>query len=1591
MKLTKKLISCFLVVLLVVSSLPMTVFASLDSVDGLDSLGDANSTALMETIEEYEAMMDGTVYTNMSAAYEAYVDANEAYDAYVYGEATIDLSTYQTTLETAMAAMTEWSYNGISSATGTWPEDSSTIVTEEVYSNLLYCGSADTDFVSASTDTSGSDKQMDLTVRFTPATMLYDGITTPKLPVMAVMSGDSGKNRYVYSVVLTDDDSNSLSLVDAAWNGAATSGTNWDFSWTRYNSSTGARVGTSSASSSYAAQVSQKKTFANKSLPEGDSNIIQYNKTFADGVYLKEITPTFLMYAGSTSTFTNTDIIQGGASSQKIYVINYKAALDAIASNKSKLALNTGNYRQGGAASVVAAFDTITSIDPSTYFNSTTNDYTGCANVIKAGVEGMAVTATADSTNYAALRTAIQTTNATFNSTSSDKYTTTTWNAFSNAYIQAQTLMANLTVTGYSTKADDALTKATTLNTTFAALEVNFDPADATALVNAIDDASYAINYESLFTADSYSASNLATNIPAAKVAVWGAEASYRDEASLVDSSQQNIVDAWADTINEGIAKLVISKDAAVGSAKGYSMNSIIEYAGTLTAADYSNYSDVIDAIAVANKFEAAVVTASTDTTKTTLVQDKVAEYQNAVRNILIAINALKASFAKMPDGQVANTKTNTLVFDCGSDNDDEDGKCYRVEYEYPTELVMFRTKHTQANLKLTDATISFTESKDNESKLKAGYLDSININDTDFTGEVPEISSAKDDEDHSISTPSSYPGCVENSVTVNSLSYKLRIGVNGYITGTGMYGVKMSNADYGYGLDLSGNTVTSSTFDFSNSLANTSGTSSGATGPKGSLVAINGTTTVSASTSMTIPAANSTTRPVLVTASYDSNFSAIVRWSYPGIANRVYYGYTLNGTSYNQTIRIIDVSGLIDLINEYSAKEAGNYTTSSWANFTSVLKAASADMNYGEMTYEKILAECQTRYDNLLAANDALVEAASNSTIVNALNDAATIVNAVNSGEARYSSDSYKAFTDARTTALTAVNGTYSSSACLDLPKTEYQSKIDEIANALLSAIESLVKMANFTNLISAASTKLEDRTYTVDALKEFAELLDSLTYLNLSESDKDATDETAQSAIDTETTTILNAIEDLEAEYVVDTSVAKAKETELLAMYKDPDAWDGLEDVKELFRNFISEENLYKAVTVYGATVYGVNATQKQLDALVTEAGSVPTHQKYTVTVVDVDGNETTTTHNYGDYINIGSDGVVYDIDAENISADRVAWYYSYKSNTSENIEKYYTTSRNIKFVVKGNTTLRTVPETGNDNYYKVTYVSSLNTNKVLAVDYISAADGKVASIPAQPTMAYYESKGYTLDGSAFTTDTVITSDVTVVANYEVSDIKTYTIRYTDSDVEWVATETEYEYNEEVTMTRDDAIYWAQFDNEEKFDMWCNGEADENGESLYRIVYYGDTYTFRVHEDAYIVSLSQDDFKFDVQNGLANEDIAKTPTVTTDEELVYASNKISMISTFAMPDDCTFVEAGLIVTLGETTGLTLNQVDNTSVYRLKSSQRTYANQYVISIASGKMTNGQQITGIAYVIYKDAEGNDQIVYGNENTFTYQA
>lgn len=142
---------------------------------------------------------------------------------------------------------------------------------------------------------------------------------------------------------------------------------------------------------------------------------------------------------------------------------------------------------------------------------------------------------------------------------------------------------------------------------------------------------------------------------------------------------------------------------------------------------------------------------------------------------------------------------------------------------------------------------------------------------------------------------------------------------------------------------------------------------------------------------------------------------------------------------------------------------------------------------------------------------------------------------------------------------------------------------------------------------------------------------------------------------------------------------------------------------------------------------------------------------------------------------------------------------------------------------------------------------------------------------------------------------------------------------------------------------------------------------------------------------------------YKFMIDSGdyLSDGNEAKITASGTVTELVYKSNvvavnqlndvlpvydesnslaKLTMIGQAAVPEDCTILETGFIfATDMNATDLTVENVDNTSIFRYKTSKITVGNQFAINIINPAASVEFQYS--AYVILKDANGKVSTYY----------
>lgn len=1620
MKSTKKIIAVILAVLMVFTTAPLSAFAANSLSHSKD---DAAAVQLKTAITTYETKMDGTLYKNMSTAYTAYISARKAYAAYVYGNSSVDLTTYANTLNNALNNMTEWKAATFST-TGYY----GTTVATGGYSNVVYSSNTTPNVSSGYTD-KGYTKTKLIAPKI--AVYAYDGRATDNVygPVaIEVLKSGLSTKQITYAEINVSPFGLKENWV-GYWSAANGSWDSWPSSFENNDS-----FGYSSTHTKNSVNVDNKNTsrfYWNKLFYTGSGNTDTYYDTISS-------------FSASIRTTANQTGTTGVDSSQ--YVINYKPVIDRTNALKTALtAAFTGatadDYLNGGLTDILAEIDTFTAdaLNPNTYTYTDDNaasNVTDCATAIKNAVDAYSegdktVGDKGAVTGYRDLSERLEEYKSTYCSSDEEvaKYTSDSWAAFVAAYEAAQKVFVDNMISSpaYNNNAD-AQSKADALVAAKAALKVSFNAADTTTLEAIIDDATVAINNKDFFTASSLPAS-LETNVAAAKVAVWGSEDKYKNDAARIDETQQSVVTQWESTIGEQILALEINNDATVSTAQGYSLNSAVAYANSLDGADYANFSTITAALEKANKFYGKILT-----TEPGAVAAKLEEYKSVVADLVLAIVQLKPAFSKIANGQIANEGSTVVTNVTSSKN----GK-FSLSWARKNNVIVFRTNASAATYNIGTSTFQYTVTADYDS-----LLDSINIADLNET--VGEITSNNSSSGWGLTAAqqTSFPGGIQ--LGNNNITYALsNVKVKSY---TGQNTIA--------GRDSNGNDITDLTYVYDNEIKTTNGADSKAIGGIMSHSSGNNAPGVSEFTADNTIAV-SRYAPKALSASTVPTYSSFAPNTYLGMTYQwavygsaftgVYYGYAHDRAAYQANIDVVDVTYLMNLIETVDALNPYDYTISSWDALTKAVEAAKADFDYSSMNAAKITEECVNRYNTLYNAWKALQQPLSNAaletalggdSIANALASERGTIYSNNNADGKYTTSSYNAFRSAYSAAYAKLfdNGEYSdenirSISFTDADKAEKQALIDSFATALDNAFAALKERADFAALDAAANDiQLDDKAYTVSSLKAIADKLNTYTYLNKTADERaEIAKADAQTAIDSETSEI-KSLKGESGAPVDDDAIAAAKAK---VDADDPDAVTGVAEAKQEVEKLYSDDNLYEYVTIRGKSILGIKYTQAELDAQIKSIIEKLQPQKYTVTVVTDSGEQVSTgTYDYGTLQTFTSGDY-----------GNVDWYYAYQSNTTSNTAKYYTTDSVIRFVVKGNTTLTIKSAKTNTNQYQIKTVNGL-TNSTVDINYVQSGDAY--TLPEAPSVPYYTFTQYTVDGQTYaagdkitpTKNTVVTAEYTatddnsfaLTVHYDTDGTRSYStlgddlsipynavvsitqegMSFTDKKAKqggYITVDGEKKYSKPASNHKDyddPIVAYATVDYsifDDFYGMWeTYVEEDPNGETIYtdesknfagrlKIVSYGSDYTFRMSGDMYILPLNQTEYDNALAAGLIKND-ENGADVTAKEDLVYTDSKFSMIGTYALPEGATLVEAGILFAKNQTSDLTFKNVDSTSVYRLKSSKHTEGNQFVISIKNGTITEGQQMRYAAYVIY-EKDGKQYSVVSTPVDATYTA
>lgn len=653
----KRVLSAFLAVLMVLSVMPMSVFAATD--DDLATLKNA--------ITAYETKMDGTVYTNMRAAYDAYIYAKECADSYEYGRNTgLDLTGAANALNTAIGNL--GTFNAAKTdvqPSKAFPGDSEPETNAApYYENLLYAADGNS---SANFDVTQAYCQV--RVYIPTAVALYDGVTTPRVGVMfgwnpVRQNGTSQKTRSVSNIY----SSNSEIGPDSNWLVRQTTGT-MDFTWA---------VAAPTHTVGYTSDDKDQNTYT-KSLsgiwgsygtPSPDYGIgsFAFNPSFGQNQYSKSYTSIPMgFWSGDNSASDNGN----GTASTSLYVINYKALTDALATTTSVLQ-NVKNYDNDWAdmKSFMSALDAATTFNPSAYnYADTANAVASCAAGIESAVNAINSTKNAlqaSDDSYVQLREALAQSKSTYDLGNNNTYEQDSWNNFATAYEAARKEMNDVVINGYKANGSDVATFATTLNDKYSALEHLASLADTTEMLAAVAKANTINQYLDYLTAETKAA--FVTAFDNAKSAFQNNDTTL---PTIFTEDQQGELDVLTDALNEAIDAIVLDTT---------------RLASGLSEARGIDQSTVFDATAL-NRAISEADAALNNANSTDLTADNIANivsgYVDACEKIEEAIEYAETPYSQQQDS-VTNTSSGSATVVWGDGHN-------TTTYTYPKGVVIVK------------------------------------------------------------------------------------------------------------------------------------------------------------------------------------------------------------------------------------------------------------------------------------------------------------------------------------------------------------------------------------------------------------------------------------------------------------------------------------------------------------------------------------------------------------------------------------------------------------------------------------------------------------------------------------------------------------------------------------------------------------------------------------------------------------------------------------------------------------------------------------------------------------------------------------
>lgn len=623
-KKSRRLLAVFLSAVMVLSTfaaMPFSSYAAEHTAEDLKAL-----------VDQYESRVEsGTIYTNLADSYTAWYDA---YLTYVLVTAGVrdaeEVDTAYNTLQTEMNEMTAWSpYQATQTAAADGSYTADILTGGDVMSNVLYAYGVGSDSAYNSVTTGQwYNTQTRTGVQYGDAVLMYDGIHEVGFPIS-----------HFQARIMTVGTSQTRSL------NPTTSGFELRHDWHGYSTTVGYQTNTfstfsyiqnpGSGGSESSGSENNPYRYSNTLYWNGDSN------SFGSNYSIQYSSQDWITYDQSNRSGTFTQ-------SANIYVINYAGLISAVNNYLS----NICDYAYSQVLDYLTAVDTATSLDPQSYITGSniSSEVATLSNQLSIAVSNLnskrsSVRTAVNMQSYIDLaRNYAAYTLVAAGNNDDGYYTDGTYTIFSRAYNNVTSTFNSLS--SKSIRFTDATSLNTTLVNAYTGLVIAEQYIDDSAL-QALFTQYYNLT-SSYYTAETYSA--LTDKINAALV--YYNNGSYAAGTTLKDNEEDRaIYNTILTDVQNAMAGLRISHDAQVAiSGYNFSYNMAIEYANSLDGGQYSNYNEVMNAIAAATALMTAL-----DTTAFTDQTSMIAEYTEVLSDIAVALGSLEYSFTVIPDGTIVS------------------------------------------------------------------------------------------------------------------------------------------------------------------------------------------------------------------------------------------------------------------------------------------------------------------------------------------------------------------------------------------------------------------------------------------------------------------------------------------------------------------------------------------------------------------------------------------------------------------------------------------------------------------------------------------------------------------------------------------------------------------------------------------------------------------------------------------------------------------------------------------------------------------------------------------------------------------------